>query len=200
MSYLLDSLRKSEAERLKNQKRPARAGFTFIRDEAPSRKSKNIFGLILTSVMLVIALILGAGWWWSQNDTAVSDVSATAEPTTAPGTDTVKDNSPPPVPVQKTIPRPPSVVAEKPKVEPPARPPAEIPYLAEMSLDFQQKIPRLQFSGHVYSPEPSLRLIMINDAIIREGGLIEAELMLEEITTDGVVISLSGARFQVKLF
>jgi general secretion pathway protein B len=200
MSYLLDALRKSEAERLKNQKRPARAGFTFIRDEAPSRKSKNILGLILTSVMLVIALILGAGWWWSQNDTAVSDVSATAEPTTAPGTDTVKDNSPPPVPVQKTIPRPPSVVAEKPQVEPPARPPAEIPYLAEMSLDFQQKIPRLQFSGHVYSPEPSLRLIMINDAIIREGGLIEAELMLEEITTDGVVISLSGARFQVKLF
>ncbi len=200
MSYLLDSLRKSEAERLKNQKRPARAGFTFIRDETPSRKSKNILGLILTSVMLIIALILGAGWWWSQNDTAVSDVSATAEPTTAPGTDTVKDKSPPPVPVQKTIPRPPSVVAEKPQVEPPARPPAEIPYLTEMSLDFQQKVPKLQFSGHVYSPEPSLRLIMINDAVIREGGLIEAELVLEEITTDGVVISLSGTRFKVKLF
>ena len=41
---------------------------------------------------------------------------------------------------------------------------------------------------------------MINDAVIREGGLIEAELVLEEITTDGVVISLSGTRFKVKLF
>lgn len=200
MSYLLDALRKSEEERLKNQKRPARAGFTFIRDEAPSRKSKNIFGLILTSFMLAIALILGAGWWWSQSDTAVSDVSATAEPFTAPGADMVKDKSPPPIPVQKTIPQPPSVVAEKTQAEPPALPLAEIPYLTEMSIDFQQKIPRLQFSGHVYSPEPSLRLIMINDAVIREGGLIEAELVLEEITTDGVVISLSGTRFQVKLF
>lgn len=58
----------------------------------------------------------------------------------------------------------------------------------------------LRFSGHVYSPEPSLRLIMINDQVVREGDPINTELLLDEISEDGVVIRYDQGRFRIKLF
>ena len=83
---------------------------------------------------------------------------------------------------------------------PSVQPADEIPYLEDMSTEFQQKIPTLNFSGHVYSDEPGLRMIMINDTVAREGDPVGTELTLDEITADGVVMRFQEARFQVKLF
>ena len=58
----------------------------------------------------------------------------------------------------------------------------------------------LKFSGHVYSPEPSLRLIMINERVVREGDPISTDLLLDEIYQDGVVIRHDRGRFRIKLF
>jgi general secretion pathway protein B len=69
-----------------------------------------------------------------------------------------------------------------------------------MGADFQEELPKLTFSGHVYSPEPSLRMIMINDTVVREGDRIGTDLSLEEITQNGVVIRHDLTRFQVRLF
>ena len=202
MSYILDALRKSEEKRTKSGAQPARPGFTFVKDSQPTKKNKFAFGLILTSFMLVSAVILGAGWWWSQKEQTVSEVNSTTAPPVKAVVETATET---PGPLPAASPPEPSPTASGSKsppqlLVPSVQPTDEIPYLEDMSTEFQQKIPTLSFSGHVYSDEPGLRMIMINDAVAREGDPVGTELTLHEITADGVVMRFQETRFRVKLF
>ena len=202
MSYILDALRKSEEKRTKSGTQPARPGFTFVKNSQPTKKNKFAFGLILTSFMLVSAVILGAGWWWSQKEQTVSEVNSTTAPPVKAVVETATEtpgplpaaSSPEPSPTASGSKSPPQLLV------PSVQPADEIPYLEDMSTEFQQKIPTLSFSGHVYSDEPGLRMIMINDAVAREGDPVGTELTLHEITADGVVMRFQETRFRVKLF
>jgi len=202
MSYILDALRKSEEKRTKSGAQPARPGFTFVKDSQPTKKNKFAFGLILTSFMLVSAVILGAGWWWSQKEQTVSEVNSITAPPVKAVVETATET---PGPLPAASPPEPSPTASGSKsppqlLVPSVQPTDEIPYLEDMSNEFQQKIPTLSFSGHVYSDEPGLRMIMINDAVAREGDPVGTELTLHEITADGVVMGFQETRFRVKLF
>ena len=202
MSYILDALRKSEEKRTKSGTQPARPGFTFVKNSQPTKKNKFAFGLILTSFMLLIAVILGAGWWWSQKEQTVSEVNSTTAPPVKAVVETATET---PGPLPAASPPEPSPTASGSKsppqlLVPSVQPADEIPYLEDMSTEFQQKIPTLSFSGHVYSDEPGLRMIMINDAVAREGDPVGTELTLHEITADGVVMRFQETRFRVKLF
>ena len=202
MSYILDALRKSEEKRTKSGAQPARPGFTFVKDSQPTKKNKFAFGLILTSFMLVSAVILGAGWWWSQKEQTVSEVYSTTAPPAKAVAETVTET---PGPLPAASPPEPSPTASGSKsppqlLVPSVQPADEIPYLEDMITEFQQKIPTLSFSGHVYSDEPGLRMIMINDAVAREGDPVGTELTLHEITAGGVVMRFQETRFRVKLF
>ena len=202
MSYILDALRKSEEKRTKSGAQPARPGFTFVKDSQPTKKNKFAFGLILTSFMLVSAVILGAGWWWSQKEQTVSEVNSTTAPPVKAVVETATET---PGPLPAASPPEPSPTASGSKsppqlLVPSVQPADEIPYLEDMITEFQQKIPTLSFSGHVYSDEPGLRMIMINDAVAREGDPVGTELTLHEITAGGVVMRFQETRFRVKLF
>jgi len=61
-------------------------------------------------------------------------------------------------------------------------------------------LPELHFSGHVYSPTPELRMIMINDAVVREGQAISPELTLLEITEAGVILRFKDTPHEIDLF
>lgn len=200
MSYILDALRKSEEERSKSGAQPARSGYTFVNDGLPAKKRKRAFGLILTSCMLVSISILGAGWWWSQQEQADPGVTATPAPPDDVVAETQKDAQAEP-PAQLSTEEPAPIINNAISLpEQPLVSAAEIPYLEDMSQEFQQRVPELKFSGHVYSPEPGLRMIMINDAVLRQGDPIEADLVLDEITADGVILRLDQTRAQIKLF
>lgn len=196
MSYILDALRKSEEERKKSRVAPTRPGYTFIKDDPPARKRKFAFGLILTSCMLVVIIILSAGWWWSlKRETApqiMTEQPHTSEPEVDAKRDTPSERSPE---ITQTTKAPSAI-----EPPPPILPTAETPYLTEMSVDFQNRVPGMKFSGHVYSIEPGLRMIMINEAVFREGDPIGIDLTLEEITENGVVLILDHTRFRIKLF
>ena len=199
MSYILDALRKSEEERQKRSTRPAGSRYTFVRDNIPAKK-KVSFGLILTACMLLAALILGAGWWWShegQQDMEETSVDVQSVENADDGAVSQHSEIIPPPSQQET-----SLPAAGPSAAP-ARsfePLQEIPYLSEMSGDFQAGLPELQFSGHVYSSEPGLRLIMINNKVVREGDPVDADLWLDEISEDGVVMRYGQTRFRITLF
>ncbi len=206
MSYILDALRKSEEKRTQSGARPARSGFTFVEGSQTTKKNKFIFGLILTSFMLVSAVILGAGWWWSQKEQTDSEVSSTPAPAIESVAETTVEAPPEPLPA--VSPRASSAPAGgsnspsqplMPSV-PLVQPADEIPYLEDMNTEFQQRLPELKFSGHVYSDEPGLRLIMINNAVVREGDPVGTALTLHEITADGVVMRFQETWFRVKLF
>ena len=196
MSYILDALRKSEEERKKSRVPPARPGYTFIKDDPPARKRKLAFGLILTSCLLAVILILSVGWWWSLKLESVPQVMNEQPHTSESALDEMGDSSSERSPEIFQTTAVPSAI----EPPPPIVPTAEMPYLTDMSGDFQNKVPELKFSGHVYSIEPEQRMIMINDAVVREGELIGIDLTLEEITENGVILILDQTRFRIKLF
>lgn len=71
-----------------------------------------------------------------------------------------------------------------------------VPHLVEMPMSFQRRIPTLIFSSHVYASDPGARRVMINDNYLRPGERF-AGILVEQITVDGVVLSLDGQRFRV---
>ena len=70
-----------------------------------------------------------------------------------------------------------------------------IPHQRQLAYDLQSAVPELNVSVHVYSTKPSSRLVRINNAIYREGDIIDGELKLEEITQDGLIMSVRDNLF-----
>lgn len=73
----------------------------------------------------------------------------------------------------------------------------KIPLLEQMPQEFKQKIPALRLAGHVYAHEPELRMILINNAIVRENDMVERILILDEIIPDGIILRSEGQRFRI---
>lgn len=70
-----------------------------------------------------------------------------------------------------------------------------IPHQRQLPYDLQDALPVLNISVHLYSTTPSSRLVRINNTIYREGDFIDSELKLEEITRDGLIMSIRDERF-----
>jgi general secretion pathway protein B len=75
-----------------------------------------------------------------------------------------------------------------------AVPPKDLP------LTIQEDLRNMQFAGHAYSQDHSLRLIMINNKILHEGDPINADLRLSEITENGVILLYHKKRIRINLF
>lgn len=206
MSYILDALRKSEERR--KHKQADRTPLRTARIDSRSNRAdkRRIGGLILTGCMLLAIILLGAGWWWASQDyIEVKDNSGNAAPETTIPKDIpaiemnqsakiepATNRSSSDAPVEK------SAVAE-PDAEP-SPPPDEIADLTDFPTDIQTRISDMKYSGHVYSPTPSLRMIMIDNVVVREGDHIAADLILAEITENGLIMQLNSTRFQMDLF
>jgi general secretion pathway protein B len=64
----------------------------------------------------------------------------------------------------------------------------------------QKKIPALTFSFHVYSTNPDKRTIIINKRRVKQGDTVSEELVLEEITQQGVILQWQGLhRFTINV-
>lgn len=70
---------------------------------------------------------------------------------------------------------------------------------AELPLNIQEELPQLVFAGHTYSDDPKQRMIIINNAILREGDSIDANTKLMTILWEGVVLEYKGILFKQKI-
>lgn len=75
-----------------------------------------------------------------------------------------------------------------------------IPLLQDLPFASQAAIPEMKFSGHAYSPNPNLRMIMVNTSIAREGDMISPDVRLVEITENGLIMIFKETLFRVELF
>lgn len=73
---------------------------------------------------------------------------------------------------------------------------ARVPHLVELPMSFQKRVPTLMFNSHIYASDPAARRVMINDSYLRTGESFSG-IRVEDITVDGVVLSLDGQRFRV---
>ncbi len=69
-----------------------------------------------------------------------------------------------------------------------------------LPLSIQDDLRNMQFAGHAYSLDRTLRLIMIDNKILHEGDPVNADLRLFKITENGVILLYRTKRIRINLF
>lgn len=75
-------------------------------------------------------------------------------------------------------------------------PPDRVISVHELPDSIRQALPALRVAGFSHGNEPSARLAVINDHIRREGEGVGDGVILELVTSDGIVLSFRGYRFR----
>ena len=70
-------------------------------------------------------------------------------------------------------------------------------FLHQLPEDFQKRLPILTVNIHVYSPDKTQCVLYINNHQYHEGEFITAGVRVEQITSDGVILSYQGKRFKL---
>jgi general secretion pathway protein B len=226
MSFILDALKKAEAERNRRI-----APVLMDARVAPPRRGLPAWAWALGGVLLANLLVLGwlllrepgtpapAGTVTASAASAGANNSgaatagpespgagapgasppagAGAAPPAAPGT------APPPDAIRPALPvaRPPVARTAPPSTASP-RPRTDIdsdlqlPALHELRLAGVQ-LPDLVLNLHVYDPAPAHRSVMLNGIRLREGEYTPNGVKVERITPAGVVLEAAGRRFRL---
>ena len=219
MSYILDALKRADAER----ERGVVPGL-YARQLAPSGATTRTPGRKLILIAVGTTLLLGAmavALWLGRaapdsTPRVVPDLTA-AKPAPAlvvrppEVVATVQSPVQQPAPANAATPPPapaPAVTA-KPATTAPASPapkptasapptPAAAPLLAELSDDIRRQIPALTITGAVYSDNPGQRLLLVNNQVLPQGSLAAPEVTLEEVGAKSSVFSFRGNRFRLQ--
>ena len=219
MSYILDALKKSDRERHEGEV----PGLDAIHDRYPySPKSRltshrTKYFLAAFSILLLIFIYSAALYLKKNSPAPVQPASikkkqltnTTTEKTIATTIPEPKKNN-----AETDLPKAPVVLtSDKKKIlipyqkEPsseeettaalPQEEPAEIQGFTDLPLAAQEAIPELHFAGHTYAEDPSKRMIIINNNILREGDKVNNSLSLIEITWTGVILDYMGQQFEM---
>ena len=207
MSFILDALRKSDAQRRRGVA-PA-----LLTPQAPPvtlERSRILSYGLFAAALVAVGIGIGTLRPWHAEQSAAATQAATAE-SREPGATAAASlplprqqeaarRSAPSVSKQKSpagaqFASAPAVAATSVRPSDVARAP-KVAAFAELPASIQQEIPSLQISAHAYSPIPKDRLIGINDRVLREGEHAAPGLLLEQITPDGMILSYKGYRFR----
>jgi general secretion pathway protein B len=216
MSYILEALKKAQAERQLGNAPTIHA--PHLHHAAPLLPAVKKSGVLALAVGA--AVVAAAGWFaWSQRAPAPAAVLTPPAPVAAPAA----APTPAPAPVAVVAPAPvastppPAVARVEPVVRPrkaavpaapvspvapvaaPAPAPAEenIRYAKDLPSEIQQQLPRVGFGGYMYSDNAADRLVLVDKTLRHEGEEIAPGLMLEKLLPKGAVLNYRGTRYRV---
>ena len=222
MSYILDALRKADAERERGSVPSihAQPSFAGARPAGPAPASRLWIVVAVIGVLLALVAAMAAYLLFGR-----SPASEVAKPA-APPTSTVAAapaapaaSTPAPVAVAPALPAPPppvrkaraapaasappaatpttaaSAPASTPRPPPTAKTEERIYTLDELPDDIRRQLPALSVGGSMYSPTPASRLVIINGQVLREGEHITPDLLVQQIRLKSAVMSFKGYRY-----
>lgn len=201
MSFILDALKKSEAERQRTST-PGIADIPSAREQPRTPRWLWIVGglLVVNLAALVIVLV-----WQTAEPGPVESITKTLEtPDAAPQTsfsDMVaeakeKHREMAPAPVSASQPEP---AADLPPAEPEPRAAqtvvASAKTLNELRAAGTLQLPDLHLDLHVYGDQPRDRFVMINMSKYAEGATLTEGPRVKQITPEGVLLEHQGTVF-----
>ncbi|MCR9261468.1 MAG: general secretion pathway protein GspB [Pseudomonadaceae bacterium] len=184
MSYILDALKKSQAEQ-------SAEGVSLATHTTASRKPRPR-GL-LTLVILLVATNVGLLLWVtlqrSQSHPVATDAPAAVSK--APAEAQLDTPAPTAAPVVTAVPvvTEPAVVA-RPKPTPRSVSPVKKLQLSELPTSEQSKFNNFNYSSHIYTDDPELCAVVINGQRLSAGDVFEGMEVIA-ITEEGVVFGSS---------
>ena len=115
-------------------------------------------------------------------------------PLATPGKVVVEATQPKTAPAQ-----PPTPIKTSPEASPreikPVKPSNKVLSIKELSATIKGSLPELKMTVHSYNEQPQSRFVVINNNTIREGQPMNADLKVEQITPNGVILNYQGHRF-----
>lgn len=215
MSYILDALRKADAERERDPARGIHAQ-PITSASAPESGKRPAAALVLGGAAVLLAA--GAYAWWQREPApapapapvplavAPAPAPVSAAPVTAPVVaDAVQPAAPPmpppaPEPVAKPAAR--ETVAAKPAAtQPLPAQPAPVAdrvlAQAELPAEVQRELPKLAISGGVHSDNAAQRMLIVGGQVVGEGAELAPGLVLEQIRARTAVLRYKGYRYSV---
>jgi general secretion pathway protein B len=216
MSYILDALRRAEAER-EQEKASVPGVHSAVLSDRPlppvATRSASRAPLAWALGLIAIALVGVGAWWLGRSATPVAPSPAAAPvpmpAVTAPvpaAPNPVVPMAPPPAPVPtarapapapvlvppSNPPAPPAAVSPAPVPPPPA---AALPTYRELPEATRRQLSPLTVGGAMHSPDPASRMLILNGQVVRQGDTVAPGLVLEEIQPRAAVLVFQGQRF-----
>lgn len=179
MSFILDALKKSEAERQEQASREFSSMPTAAASAPPRRWIWLLGALLLLNTLALIALATRGR---DRDEPAAIADEAAAE---APGF--------------TARPRETGTAAAPSEARSAASaaslPAAALPTLTELRLNEGVALPDMNLDIHVYGASPAERFVFIDRQKLAEGDRLETGARVEEIGPDGVIMQYRGTRF-----
>lgn len=226
MSYILDALRRADAERERGSVPGLHAQPAMLGDadgETP-RAARHVLWVGLACALVLLA---GLGWWLLGHDTTPP---AAAPVVVAPAPAAVVSPAPAPArvfapPLVAALP-PAPVPAPSRAAEPSRAAPAKTPedkvakpapgaasklptptaasaaeprvyQLSELPDDIRRELPTLAVGGAMYSQNPANRMLIVNGQTFHEGDKLAPNLVLQQIRLKSAVLDYKGYRYGI---
>lgn len=209
MSYILEALKKAQAERELGSAPTIHAATIHA---APVRSAASRKPLLIG--LGAGALVAGVAAFAMLRQSAppaqpvVVAVAAAPAPQQPPAVPVAPPAPPPVIEGPKPVVKPPVVVAKAPerapkpdRAEPVAAPePAPVedtaPPLSQLPEAIQREVPRIAVGGYIYSANPADRLLLIDKVLRREGEEVAPGLVLERLLPKAAVLNYRGYRYR----
>jgi general secretion pathway protein B len=221
MSYILDALKKAEAERERGQVPGLNAATPASRPDELSEGQHLpswVWALLGALMMLIAALVwslTGRDDAPTPNQAQEATAARPASPATTPGplaappptTHLPEQTQAPAFEPEASLPAVPMPAPARRARQIPAPTPApaepntsadqRVYTISELPEDIRQALPSLQFGGAMYSDQPSSRMLIINSKAFHEGDHVMADLVLREIRLRSAVLVYRGHAYSV---
>jgi len=219
MSYILDALRRADAERERGtvpSLHTQQFGVLPGDDEAPPRPR------LLIGTIALLVLALGGVLAWNllggsepppkpavqavAPPPGVAPAPVGAPPVFAPQSLASASAGPPAsatamaTPPPRPLPRPTArrEVAPAMPASPPTAPASDRIYsLAELPEATRRELPKLAYGGGSYSGDKASRLAFLNGQVFHEGDTVAPGLVLKQVKQKGVILAYKGYRFEI---
>lgn len=216
MSYILDALRKADAERDRGNVPGIHAQPSFGGGTPSNAQPAAKPWLWLAGGAGAVGIVGALAWYLMAPPHGAMDVAAApaatpaapAPPSAPPATTSTQVvPAPAPATVSKLEVAPP--VARKPKAAPPAasaaplaeaKPAAtaeKVYTLAELPDDIRRQLPNVTIGGSMYSSKPADRILIINGQVLHEGESIAPDLTLQQIRLKAALLNFKGYRYTI---
>lgn len=207
MSFILDALKKSEAER-KRQDAPGIANIP-----APTESSSGSKWIWIIAALLTINVVVLTGVVLKPSgETTPESAAATRSPAMEAAPDlatpgpaaALPASEPEPAPARAIDPGPtqtpstdaaPAATAQAANPRPAPAEPSDLPTLDELRTAGRLQLPDLHVDIHVYSAQPADRFVFVNMTKYRENSKLAEGPVVTRITPDGVEMDYLGTAF-----
>ena len=223
MSYILDALRKADAERERDPARGIHAQPLAPLPAAPAPPAALLWAGLAGGALIAVA---GGALLWDRAQSPVARPQVLQAPVAVPlaappvvvapataavipvAAAPVVHPAPPPRPVAAAAvaaptpmvikapaaAKPPAEAAASKKAEPAATP---IYAFADLPAELQRELPKLAITGGIHSDNAAQRMLIVGGQVMNEGAEVAPGVVLEQIRARAAVLRFKGYRYSV---